>query len=99
LLRLNYFLFENYDEDDVTPLIDPRRYMNQNTTEIVSHILSVQGVTVTGDALFNTFGKDKMNCLLLAGFLVKRNERIHIGFPIFLRKDTEILKNFCIGHA
>ena len=92
----DYFLYESDDPDRIAgDALNPRKFMNAETSGVLSAILDGSDA----EGVCRAFGEDKIDSLILAGFLRREGGEVNIAFPFFVREDAEILRAYCRHHA
>ena len=87
--RFEYFLFENFDADEVASNpANPRRFLGKETDEILSEIAQTSAGNAYYDFCCERFGVDSVSRLIDAGVLRREGENVLFDSPVFLREDA-----------
>ena len=92
--HFSYFLFENFDADiHANDSLNPRRFLNTDTDEILSHIASYPPGLCDLDDCSAAFGHDVMNMLIEGGIIRCESGCVLFDTPVFLREDADALRS------
>lgn len=96
----DFFLYENFDAEEIggSP-IDPRVYANPETSTVLEYVAELPAGSCGFDELCEHFGQECIGNLVNTGFLRTENDRVYIGFPMFLREDAPTLAAYCDASA
>ena len=98
--EFDYFLYEVSDPDEAAKsTLNPRGLMNAETSAVLSAMIDQGEEGENGEALRRAFGRERIDRLMLAGFLREDGGKMRIAFPFFLREDAEILRAYCRDYA
>lgn len=90
--RFSYYLFENFDADaHANNPLNPRRFLNANTDEILSYIARFPAGSCDFEVCKSKFGSDILDVLISGGIIRQENDCILFDTPIFLREDATAL--------